>query len=205
MAKGLPSGTVTFLFTDIEGSTRLVRDLGDAYSELLDQHHRLLREVWTRHRGVEVLTEGDAFFVAFASAADALAATVDAQRALMEATWPTDPPLRVRMGLHVGYAKPVDDDYRALAVHQAARVVDAANGGQILCDGRRGRATRRRPGGHHEPRPLPRPRLRRTDRAVPGDCRRPRARRSSAPRPPGRQPQPGAAGNVDGQPRHRTG
>jgi len=131
MAKGLPSGTVTFLFTDIEGSTRLVRDLGDAYSELLDQHHHLLREVWTRHRGVEVLTEGDAFFVAFASAADALAATVDAQRALMEATWPTDPPLRVRMGLHAGYAKPVDDDYRALAVHQAARVVDAANGGQI--------------------------------------------------------------------------
>jgi predicted ATPase/class 3 adenylate cyclase len=132
MAKGLPSGTVTFVFTDIEGSTRLVRDLGDAYSDLLDQHHRLLREVWTRHRGVEVLTEGDAFFVAFASAADALAATVDGQRALTAATWPIDSPLRVRMGLHVGYAKPVDDDYRALAVHQAARVVDAANGGQIL-------------------------------------------------------------------------
>ncbi len=121
MAKGLPSGTVTFLFTDIEGSTRLVRDLGDAYSELLDQHHRLLRKVWTRHRGIEVLTEGDAFFVAFASAADALAATVDGQRALSQATWPIDSPLRVRMGLHVGYAKPVDDDYRALAVHQAAR------------------------------------------------------------------------------------
>ena len=132
MAKGLPSGTVTFLFTDIEGSTRLVRDLGERYSQLLDLHHRLLRAVWERHRGVEVLTEGDAFFVAFANGADALCAAVDGQRVLAAATWPADQPIKVRMGMHAGYARPVDDDYRALAVHQAARVVDAANGGQIL-------------------------------------------------------------------------
>jgi predicted ATPase/class 3 adenylate cyclase len=132
MVKGLPSGTVTFLFTDIEGSTRILRDLGERYSDLLGLHHRLLREVWIRHRGVEVLTEGDAFFVAFANAADALAAAVDGQRALAGAVWPTEQRILVRMGLHTGYARPVDDDYRALAVHQAARVVDAANGGQIL-------------------------------------------------------------------------
>ena len=88
--------------------------------------------MWTRHCGVEVLTEGDAFFVAFANASDALAAAVDGQRALAGAAWQIDPPVQVRMGLHSGYAKPVDGDYRALAVHQAARVVDAANGGQIL-------------------------------------------------------------------------
>ena len=132
MVKRLPSGTVTFLFTDIEGSTRILRDLGERYSDLLGLHHRLLRDVWNRHRGVEVLTEGDAFFVAFANAADALAAAVDGQRALAGAVWPTDQRIQVRMGLHTGYARPIDDDYRALAVHQAARVVDAANGGQIL-------------------------------------------------------------------------
>jgi predicted ATPase/class 3 adenylate cyclase/tetratricopeptide (TPR) repeat protein len=132
MVHGLPSGTVTFLFTDIEGSTGLIRELGERYSDLLDRHHRLLRDVWTRHRGVEVSTDGDAFFVAFLCASDAIAATIDAQRALACAEWPTERPLRVRMGLHAGYARPVDDDYRALAVHQVARVVAAANGGQVL-------------------------------------------------------------------------
>ena len=90
------------------------------------------REVWARHHGAEVSTEGDAFFVAFDDASDALRAAVDGQRALAGADWPTEQPIQVRMGLHAGYARPVDDDYRALAVHQAARVVDAANGGQIL-------------------------------------------------------------------------
>lgn len=132
MVKVLPSGTVTFLFTDIEGSTRILRDLADRYDELLDQHHRLLRDVWTRHRGVEVQTEGDAFFVAFESASDALSAAIDGQRALAAAAWPGDLVLQVRMGLHTGYARPVEGDYRALAVHQAARIVDAANGGQVL-------------------------------------------------------------------------
>ena len=143
MVEGLPSGTVTFLFTDIEGSTGIVRELGERYSDLLGHHHDLLRDVWRRHRGVEVSTEGDAFFVAFAGASDAVAATIDAQRALSRADWPTENPVRVRMGLHAGYARPVEGDYRALAVHQAARIVSAANGGQIfataevmaLCDG----------------------------------------------------------------------
>ena len=88
--------------------------------------------MWQRHRGVEVLTEGDAFFVAFATASDALAAAVDGQRALARAVWPGSVSIKVRMGLHTGFARPVDGDYRALAVHQAARVVDAANGGQVL-------------------------------------------------------------------------
>ena len=132
MINGLPSGTVTFLFTDIEGSTQLLRELGDRYSDVLDLHRRLLRDVWVRHGGVEVLTEGDSFFVAFANSSDALAAAVDGQRALARTVWPTHRSLQVRMGLHTGYARPVDGDYRALAVHQAARVVDAANGGQVL-------------------------------------------------------------------------
>ena len=127
----LPSGTVTFMFTDIEGSTRLLREAGEAYDAILDLHNALLREVWKRHRGCEVHTEGDSFFVAFANAADAVAAAVDAQRALADAAWPGDRPVLVRMGLHCGYGRPVENDYRALAVNQAARVVDAANGGQI--------------------------------------------------------------------------
>lgn len=129
--QGLPSGTVTFLFTDIEGSTRLLRELKSRYDEVLDLHHRLLREVWERHRGIEVNTEGDAFFVAFADAADALSAAVDAQRALAQAEWPHGREVHVRMGIHAGYGRPVENDYRALAVHQAARVVNAANGGQV--------------------------------------------------------------------------
>lgn len=132
MEKVLPSGTVVFLFTDIEGSTGIIRELGDRYAELLGRHHELLRAVWRRHEGVEVATQGDAFFVAFVSADTAIAATLDAQRVLAAADWPTEHPLRVRMGLHAGYARPVDGDYRSLAVHQAARVVDAANGGQVL-------------------------------------------------------------------------
>jgi predicted ATPase/class 3 adenylate cyclase/tetratricopeptide (TPR) repeat protein len=129
----LPSGTVTFLFTDIEGSTRILRELGDdLYSEILDLHDDILRRVWLRHGGEVVLTEGDAFFVAFANASDALAAAVDGQRALGDAAWPEGSQVLVRMGMHSGYGRPVNDDYRALAVHQAARVVDAANGGQIL-------------------------------------------------------------------------
>jgi len=132
MIKALPSGTVTFLFTDIEGSTQILRDLGDRYNDVLDVHRQLLRDVWERHGGVEVLTEGDAFFVAFSNSSDALAAAVDGQRALARTVWPTARTLQVRMGLHTGYARPVDGDYRALAVNQAARVVDAANGGQVL-------------------------------------------------------------------------
>jgi class 3 adenylate cyclase len=92
----LPSGTVTFLFTDIEGSTRLLHEHGERYGELLTAHRRLLREAFARHGGVEVDTQGDAFFVAFARASDALAAAADAQASLRGG------PVRVRMGLHTG-------------------------------------------------------------------------------------------------------
>lgn len=128
----LPSGTVTFLFTDIEGSTELVRSLGDAYPPVLDQHRDVLRSVWARHEGAEVNAEGDGFLVAFDSADRALAAAVDGQAALADTPWRTTLPVLVRMGLHRGFARPHGDDYAALAVHQAARIVGAAHGGQVL-------------------------------------------------------------------------
>jgi predicted ATPase/class 3 adenylate cyclase len=123
---------VTFLLTDIEGSTQLFRRLGDRYESVLDQHHRLLRATWDDHRGAEFKADGDALLVAFASAADAFAAAVDAQQRLRDATWPVDVTLRVRMGLHTGIAYPRDGDYIALALHRASRVVGAGNGGQVL-------------------------------------------------------------------------
>src|SRR5438094_2672629 len=101
----LPTGTVTFLFTDIEGSTRLLHELGDAYADALAEHRRLLREAFERHRGVEVDTQGDAFFVAFARAGDALAAAAEGQEALMGG------PIRVRMGLHTGEPIATDEGY----------------------------------------------------------------------------------------------
>jgi predicted ATPase/Tfp pilus assembly protein PilF len=122
----LPTGTVTFLFTDIEGSTRLLQRLGVGYAEVLADHHRRLREVWARHEGVEVDTQGDAFFVAFARASDAVAAAADAQRAL------ADGPVRVRMGLHTGEPVLSDEGYVGYDVHRAARIAAAANGGQVL-------------------------------------------------------------------------
>ena len=85
MRSELPKGTVTFLFTDIEGSTRLLQELGGGYADVLAEHHRVLRDVWARHSGVEVDTAGDAFFVAFARASDAVAAAADAQNALASA------------------------------------------------------------------------------------------------------------------------
>ena len=96
MRPELPTGTVTFLFTDIEGSTRLLQQLGDGYAEVLAEHHRVLRKVWARHGGAEVDTAGDAFFVAFTRASDAVAAAGEAQLALERG------PVRVRMGLHTG-------------------------------------------------------------------------------------------------------
>src|SRR5207248_4193051 len=99
---GLPSGTVTLLFTDIEGSTRLLQRLGERYAEVLRDHHRLLRLAFGAWDGVEVDTQGDSFFVAFASAVDAVGAAVDAQRALASHPWPEGVAVRVRMGLHTG-------------------------------------------------------------------------------------------------------
>lgn len=128
----LPGGRVTFVFTDIESSSRLLSRLGPAYDDLLDVHHETLRGVWAAHRGHEVNTEGDAFFVAFPSADDAVAAAAAAQRALAAATWPHGARPQVRIGVHTGYAQPRHGDYVALAVNQAARVVGAAHGGQVL-------------------------------------------------------------------------
>jgi predicted ATPase len=123
---GLPSGTVTFLFTDIEGSTRLLRELGDDYAEALSAHRRLVRGAVAAHGGVEVDTQGDAFFVAFADAGEAVAAAADAQAEL------TEGPIRVRMGLHTGTPGLNDEGYFGLDVHLGARVAAAAHGGQVV-------------------------------------------------------------------------
>lgn len=129
----LPSGMVTFVFTDIEASSRLLRQLdGDDAVYVFERHDELLRQSWSAHGGVEVNTEGDSFFVAFRSAADAVAACVDAQSRLAAEPWPSDVVVRVRMGAHCGLAAPRRDNYVSLAVHQAARVMAAAHGGQIL-------------------------------------------------------------------------
>ena len=132
MVAELPSGSVTFLLTDIEGSTRLFRRLGDQYPPLLEQHNRVLRSALTDHGGVEFKSEGDALLVAFDSAAGAFEAAVDAQRRIRAEPWPPDAPIRVRMGLHTGIAYPHDGDYIALALHQAARVVGTGSGGQVV-------------------------------------------------------------------------
>src|SRR5215211_4881236 len=128
----LPSGTVTLLFTDIAGSTQLLRRLGDAYADVLAAHQRLLREAFTAHGGREVDTQGDAFFVAFPGAADAVQAAVDAQRALANHAWPDGGVVRVRMGLHTGEPASTGGRYVGLAVHRAARVGSAGHGGQVL-------------------------------------------------------------------------
>ena len=127
-----PGGTVTFLFTDIEGSTRLLRRIGDRYARVLERHRELLRGAVASQGGVEVDAEGDGLFFAFAGAKSAVAASIAGQRALLTEPWPSDVTVRVRMGLHTGEAIPVNRRYVALAVHQAARVASAAHGGQIL-------------------------------------------------------------------------
>src|SRR5262249_48137621 len=127
------SGTVTFLFTDIEGSTRLLQAVGrDRYRGVLAEHGRLLREAFDETGGQVIDTQGDAFFVAFRSAADALTAAAAAQHALHAHEWPESVSLAVRMGLHTGEAALADDRYLGLAVHRAARIGSAAHGGQVL-------------------------------------------------------------------------
>src|SRR5438093_425753 len=107
----LPAGTVTFLFTDIEGSTRLLHQLGDAYAGVLADHRRLLRDAFARHEGVEVDTQGDSFFVAFADPREAIAAAAEAQTVLARHAWPDAAAVRVRMGLHTGEPLVADDHY----------------------------------------------------------------------------------------------
>jgi YVTN family beta-propeller protein len=128
----LPRGAVTFLFTDIEGSTRLVKQLRDDYGEVLAAHQQLLRQAFANHGGFEIDTQGDAFFVAFSSAREAVLAAVEGQRALSGYPWPNEASVKVRMGIHTGQAAPVDGRYTGLAVHRAARICAAGHGGQVL-------------------------------------------------------------------------
>jgi predicted ATPase/class 3 adenylate cyclase len=128
----LPTGTVTFLFTDVAGSTRLLQQLGDRYAEALSQHRQLLRAAYAAHGGVEVDTQGDAFFVAFPTAPAAVAAAAQATRALAEHAWPESTTLQVRMGLHTGTPQLVGDHYVGLDVHRGARIAAAGHGGQVL-------------------------------------------------------------------------
>jgi class 3 adenylate cyclase len=128
----LPGGTVTFLFTDIEGSTRLLQELGDAYGSVVGDHRLLLREHLGATGGSEVDTQGDAFFYSFSRARDAVAGAVAAQRALAEHAWPNGAEVRVRMGLHTGEPSLGDEGYLGLDVVRAARICSAGHGGQIL-------------------------------------------------------------------------
>jgi predicted ATPase/class 3 adenylate cyclase len=130
--KELPTGTVTFLFTDIEGSTRLVQELGQRYGELLEDHCRIVRDAIAEAGGTEVSTEGDSFFAAFRSAPSAVGATVAAQRELAAHAWPEGVEVRVRMGLHTGEGMLGGDNYMGLDVHRAARIAAAGHGGQVL-------------------------------------------------------------------------
>jgi YVTN family beta-propeller protein len=128
----LPSGTVTLLFTDIEGSTALLKQLRDRYGELLDDHRRLMRAAFEAHGGREIDTQGDAFFIAFPRAKDAVAAAVEAQEALAAHTWPDGVRVRVRMGIHTGEPLLGSEGYHGLGLHRGARICSAGHGGQIL-------------------------------------------------------------------------
>jgi class 3 adenylate cyclase len=128
----LPSGTVTFVFTDIEGSTELLKQLGDLYGELLAAHRRLVRTTFETMNGIEIDNQGDAFFFAFPRARDAVGAAVAAQRAHASTAWPGDSVVRVRMGLHTGEPSVDDEGYLGLDVVRAARICTVARGGQVL-------------------------------------------------------------------------
>ena len=128
-----PRGTVTFLFTDIEGSTRILGAVGpERYTELLDRHRELIRTAIAAHRGHEVDTQGDAFFVAFERPRDAVRAAVDAQRALADHRWPDGAEIRVRMASTPRKQRPTSVGYVGVGVHRAARICAAGHGGQIL-------------------------------------------------------------------------
>src|SRR5207249_11219162 len=129
----LHSGTVTFVFTDIEGSTRLLQELGDeAYGRVSGDHRRLVRQAFAEHDGTEIDTQGDAFFFSFPRARDAVTAAVDAQRALAAHEWPQGKEVLVRMGLHTGEPTLGDEGYVGLDVVRAARISAAGHGGRIL-------------------------------------------------------------------------
>jgi DNA-binding SARP family transcriptional activator len=131
---GAPTGTVTFLFSDVVGSTSLLRELGQArYAEALEAYRKLFREACRTLAGYEIDTQGDAFFFAFGRAKDAASAAADSQRALAAHSWPDGVSLRARIGLHTGEATLTDGRYVGLAVHRAARICSLGRGGQVLC------------------------------------------------------------------------
>jgi DNA-binding NarL/FixJ family response regulator/class 3 adenylate cyclase len=128
----LPAGTVTLVFTDIESSTRLVRELGEAYADVLEEHRRILRDAAAAFGGTEVDCRGDEVSLVFLEAASALAAGLEAQRALAAKRWPGGAQVRVRMGMHTGTPSREGRSYLGIDVHRTARVCDAGHGGQVL-------------------------------------------------------------------------
>ncbi len=128
----LPTGTLSLFFSDIEGSTVLVHRLGSAWARALSEQRQIMRAAFAEHRGIEMGTEGDSFFVVFGSAHDALRAAVRAQRDLQSHRWPADTDLRVRIGIHTGEPERHEDGYIGLEVHRAARIGATAHGGQIV-------------------------------------------------------------------------
>jgi predicted ATPase/class 3 adenylate cyclase len=131
----LPTGTVTFLFTDIEGSTKLLQELGDAYETVQDDHMRIMREAISAAGGTQIGTEGDAFFAVFPTAGGAVNAAVAAQRALHTHIWSHGQPIRVRIGMHTGEGRLGGDDYLGIDVNRAARIAAAGHGGQVVLSG----------------------------------------------------------------------
>ena len=134
-ASSLPAGTVTFLFTDIEGSTELLKRLGEDYKTLLTDQRKILREVFSMWNGQEVDTQGDAFFVSFPRATEAVKACVEIQREMAEYAWPDGVQVRVRMGLHTGEPWAGEEGYVGMDVHRAARIAGVGHGGQVLLSG----------------------------------------------------------------------
>jgi class 3 adenylate cyclase len=130
--RDLPSGTVTLLFSGIEGSTRLLKQLGEHYTEALAQYRSLLRTAIHAHGGREVDTQGDSFLIVFTRASDAVPAAVEMQRAFFAHAWPNDVHMRVRIGLHTGEPQLSEEGYIGLDVHHAARIMSAGHGGQVL-------------------------------------------------------------------------
>jgi DNA-binding NarL/FixJ family response regulator/class 3 adenylate cyclase len=128
----LPTGTVTFLFSDVEGSTELLRTLRGGYADVMADHERLLRSAFEGAGGHEINTQGDSFFVAFRKPKDAVGAALEAQRAIGSHEWPEGAEMRVRIGIHTGEATVTGDRYVGLGVHRAARICAAAHGGQVL-------------------------------------------------------------------------
>ena len=136
IAPNLPTGTLTMLFTDIEGSTRLLQQLGtQAFTELVLAHREALRAAFSAHGGQEIGTEGDSFFVVFRRAGDAVAAAVEAQQRLLELPAPDGAAVRVRMGMHTGEPSLSGEGYHGVGVHRAARISSLGHGGQVLLSG----------------------------------------------------------------------